>query len=161
MEGLRAYILSVIASSLICGCIQMLVGKKDASSVLVKSLCGIYMTFVLITPLQKIDFSIYGDYFSGFSHEAEAVVTDGKNIAQEAYMELIKEQSQAYIYDKAISLGANVAVEVTLSNGTPPVPSAITIKGAVSPYVKKVLADYIEEQLGIPKEAQMWKQSAA
>ncbi len=159
MAGIRAYILSVIASSVICGCVQLLVSKKNASATLIKSLCGIYMAFVLIAPLQRIDFSMYGDYFAGFTDEAKAVVADGENIAQQKYAEIIKSQSQAYIYDKAVSLGANVAVEVKLSDDTPPIPCGITIKGAVSPYVKKVLADYIEDQLGIPKEAQMWMQS--
>lgn len=161
MGTVRAYILSVIASSVICGCVQMLIDKKSPSFTLVRTLCGIYMAFVLIVPLQRIDFSVYGNYFSGFAEEANSAVTSGKNIALQEQTKRIKEQSQSYILDKAVSLGANITVEVTLSNHIPPIPSRITIKGAVSPYVKKVLTDYIKEQLGIPEEAQVWKQGAA
>lgn len=161
MVSLRAYILSVVASSLICGCVQMLLDKKGTSAALVKMLCGIYMAFVLIAPIQRLDFSIYADYFSGFMEEASAAASSGENIAQQEQAALIKQEIESYILDKAVSLGAEVAVEVTLTQNTPPIPSAITIKGAVSPYVKKVLTNYLQEQFGIPEEAQTWKQSAS
>ena len=156
MDSIRSYILSVIASSIICACVQMLIDKKHPSAALVRTLCGIYMAFILIVPLQKIDFSIYDNYFSGFMDSATNAVAIGEDIASQEQAKIIKEQSQAYILDKAVSLGANVTVEVTLSGETPPIPSGITIKGAVSPYVRNVLMNYIEEQLGIPKEAQKW-----
>ena len=156
MDTLRTYILSVIASSVICACVQTLIDKKSPSAPLVRTLCGIYMAFVLIVPLQRIDFSIYGSYFAGFIDEANSAVAQGENIALQEQAARIKEQSQSYILDKAVSLGANITVEVTLSSDTPPIPSGITIKGAVSPYVKRVLMNYIKEYLGIPEEAQRW-----
>ena len=156
MADIRGYILSIIASSVICACVQMLLDSKGTSAVLVKTLCGIYMTFVLIVPLQRIDFSIYSSYFAGFMEDADTVVASGENIAHQERSKLIKEQAQSYILDKAVSLGADVTVDVTLSGDATPIPCAITIKGAVSPYVKKVLGSYIKEQLGIPEEAQTW-----
>lgn len=161
MDSLRAYILSVVASSVICACVQLLIGRKGTSASLIKMLCGIYMAFVLIAPLQGIDFSIYSDYFAGFMGEVNAVVTDGENIANLERREIIKQETQSYILDKAVRLGADIAVEVTLSADDWPIPSGIIIKGAVSPYVKKVLTQYIEEQIGIPEEAQIWKQNTA
>lgn len=157
MGGLRAYILSVVASSVICGSVQMLLGKKGASATLVRMICGVYMAVVLITPLHRIDFSIYSDYFAGFMEEANSAVSIGENLAEQKRAEIIKQQTQSYILDKASSLGADVTVEVTLSEESPPIPIGITIKGAVSPYVKRMLTNYIEEQFGIPKEAQMWR----
>ena len=161
MDSLRAYILSVVGSSLICGCIQLLIGKKGATAALVRTLCGIYMAFVLIAPLQRLDFSIYEDYFAGIMKEADDAVTWGENMATHQQAEIIKRKTEAYILDKAVSLGADVTVEVTLSEDSPSIPIGITIKGAVSPYVKKVLKDYIKEQLGIPEGAQKWIQNAS
>ena len=157
MRSLRAYILSIVAASLICGCVQMLLGKKGTSAKLVRMLCGVYMAIVFIAPLHRIDFSIYTDYFTGFMDEAKNAVSDGQNVAQQKREEIIIQQTQSYILDKASSFGAEVEVEVTLSGDISQTPNAVTIKGAVSPYVKKMLTDYIEEQIGIPKEAQMWK----
>jgi hypothetical protein len=115
----------------------------------------------LVSPLRDIDFAIYTDYFSGFMEEAQTAVQEGENFAFEELSKRIKEETEAYILDKAVSLGAAVSVEVSLTGSTPPTPNKITIKGAVSPYVKKVLSGYIKEQLGIPEEAQIWMQSAA
>jgi len=119
---LRTYILSVIASSVICGCAQMLVGPKGSSATLVRMLCGIYMAFVLIAPIQRIDFSVYSDYFSGFMNEANQTVALGENMAKEKQEEIIKKQIESYILEKAVSLGAEITVEVTLSRDTLPTP---------------------------------------
>lgn len=160
MDGIGTYILSVVASAVVCGSINILFQKKGTSAVLIRSICGIYMAFVLISPLQKFDFSIYEDYFSGFSEEANEAVSRGEEIARKEQKEFIKKQTEAYILDKAVSLGAEISVSVTLSDTMPPTPIQITIKGAVSPYVKKVLKSYLKEQLGIPEEAQTWTQDS-
>ena len=156
MEDIRAYILSVVASAVICGSLQTLFGKKGGTATLISALCGIFMAFVLITPLRELDFSVYGDYFSGFMEEAEAVVQEGENDALQEQRTFIKKETEAYILDKAVSLGADISVSVTVSDSAPLTPIKITIKGAVSPYVKKVLKSYLEEQFGIPEEAQIW-----
>ena len=161
MEGLSSYILSVVASAIICSGLRALFGGKGSTGALLQTICGIYMAFVLVSPLKDIDFSIYTDYFSGFMEEAQTAVGEGENLALQELTKRIKEETEAYILDKAVSLGADVSVEVSLTGSTPPTPSRITLKGAVSPYVKKVLSRYIEEQLGIPEEAQTWMQSAA
>ncbi|MBE6925294.1 MAG: hypothetical protein E7461_00480 [Ruminococcaceae bacterium] len=161
MEGLRTYILSVVASAVICSGLRALFGEKGSTASLLRTICGIYMAFVLVSPLRNVDFSIYSDYFTGFMEEAQTAVLDGENVALKELRERIKEETESYILDKAVSLGADVSVEVSLAGSTPPAPNKITIKGAVSPYVKKVLSRYIKEQLGIPEEAQIWIQSAA
>ncbi len=157
MQSLRSYILSIVASSIICACVQVLIGKKGTSAKLIRMVCGIYMAIVFVSPLHKIDFSIYTDYFSGIMHQAEDAVSEGQNIAQQKRKEIIIRQTQSYILDKASSFGVDVEVDVTVSDDATQAPNAITIKGAVSPYVKKMLTNYIEEQIGIPKEAQTWK----
>lgn len=156
MDGVSSYILQLVASAIICGGLQALFGKGGGISSLIRTICGIYMAFVLLSPLKNVDFSIYTDYFYNFSEQAQAVVDSGEEMAANALRQSIKEKTEAYILEKAISLGADVSVEVTLSADTLPKPSQITVKGAVSPYVKRVLSQYMEQQLGIPEEAQYW-----
>lgn len=157
METVREYILSVVSSAAICGCLIMLTDGKSMSGKIIKTLCGIYMAFVMVAPLRSVDFSYYTDYFSGFSQQAQDAVSHGEAIALAEQQAFIKSQTEAYIINKAESLGADVSVSVTLNEGIPPTPSQITIRGAVSPYVKKMLSDYIKEQIGIPEEAQSWQ----
>lgn len=157
MQSVRSYILSIVASSIICACVQTLIGRKGASAKLIRMLCGIYMTIVFISPLQHFDFSIYTDYFAGIMHEVNDTVSEGQNLAQQKRKEIIIQQTQSYILDKASSFGVDVEVDVNVSDDATQAPNAVTIKGAVSPYVKKMLTNYIEDQIGIPKEAQTWK----
>ncbi len=158
MNGFGTYILSVVAAAIVCGSVKILFDGKGSSAILIRSLCGIYMAFVLISPLRKFDFSVYADYFSDFSDTADEAVGRGEQIALKEQKEFIKKQTEAYILDKAVSLGAEISVSVTLSDTQPPTPIQITVKGAVSPYVKKVLKSYLKEQFGIPEEAQTWMQ---
>ena len=58
--------------------------------------------------------------------------------------------------DKAESLGAELTVEVTLSDDELMVPCAVKLSGAISPYAKKVLSDTIAKDLGIQVEEQIW-----
>lgn len=157
MSAVGAYILTIVASALICGGLRAMFRKNDGISALIRSLCGIYMVFVLIWPLKEFDITLYTDYFSDYMDDAREAVNDGEEMALKELSARIKAESEAYILDKAISLGADVSAEVILSGSAPPTPSQITIKGAVSPYVKTVLSRYIKEQLGIPEEAQNWR----
>ena len=84
------------------------------------------------------------------------MVQEGENDALQEQRTFIKKETEAYILDKAVSLGADISVSVTVSDSAPLTPIKITIKGAVSPYVNKVLKSYLEEQFGIPEEAQIW-----
>ena len=49
-----------------------------------------------------------------------------------------------------------IAVEVELDDNNHSIPCGITIDGSVSPYIKEVMGDYIEQTLGITRENQRW-----
>ncbi len=157
MGSISGYILSVVAAATLCSCISLLPGKGWGSGKMITAICGVYMVFVMISPLKSFDFSVYSDYFSNLNALVQDAVSDGKNSAMDSLSEIIISETEAYILDKAASMGADISVEVTLDTGSPPVPSRITIKGAVSPYVKRMLTQYITQQLGIPEEAQSWR----
>ena len=57
--------------------------------------------------------------------------------------------------DKAHSLGADIQVEVMLSNEQYPVPKQVRLKGDVAPYARTQLIKFLEE-LGISEENQIW-----
>ena len=66
----------------------------------------------------------------------------------------IEERTAAYISDKAKTLGTEVSAEVktTPSSEGIPVPVEAEIAGAYT----RELAEYIEQDLGIPAERQVW-----
>ena len=152
---MKNYIISIVLCGIVCAIAGAMLDKKTATGKLIKILTGILMCVTLLTPLTKISFQNITDYFDDLSWEAETYSQDGKNTAQTTMRTIIKSQTEAYILDKAKSMGLDVAVEVELDDNNS-VPCRVTINGEVSPYVKRVLEAYLEETLGIAKENQRW-----
>ena len=153
---MKNYIISITISAIICAVARSLLSEKTATGQFVRLLTGILMTITIIAPLTKISFNNVTDYLSGVSIEADYYVSDGKIIAQEAVCGIINEQTEAYILDKANSMGLDISVEVELDDSNYSVPSKVKIIGNISPYAKEVIGMYIEEKLGIAKEYQQW-----
>ena len=156
MDGIRQYLLSVIAAAIISGIAVSFIRKKGTLSAMVKLICGLFMVITVISPLANIDLTDFGDFTAGISLDAQAAVDTGEALADQQLRVNITEQTQAYIQKRAQELGADVTVDVELTGGDPPIPSAVLIVGSVSPYVKRVLSEYIENNLAIPEEKQVW-----
>ena len=156
MESVRGYLLSVTAAALCCGILSSVLGKKGLTGSTVKFLCGIVMLLTVVGPLLNIQIGDLENSFKELSLDADNVAAFGQEAALNEYAAIIKERTAAYILDKAESLGAELTVEVTLSDDDLLVPCAVKLSGTVSPYGKKVLAETIAKDLGIQEEAQTW-----
>ena len=156
MDGIRRYLLTVIAAAVVCSIANTLIGKKSAASSIVRMVSGLCLAICVISPFLKIRLDHYSDYLGSFSQEADTLAADGKDAAMNELRKIIKTNSEAYILDKAASLKLDVQVEVTLSDDEPPLPCAVTINGSASPYAKRTLMHYIANDLGIPEEDQTW-----
>ena len=73
-----------------------------------------------------------------------------------AMIAIIKEETEAYILDKAASLGVTLSVEVMVEDGNVPRLSGVQLSGQVSPYARQQLSTWISNDLGISKENQKW-----
>ena len=156
MDAVRGYLLSVISAALCCGILTGILGKKGICGGTVKFLCGIVMILVIVSPILNVRLKNFTEFFDDMSFEAGAVTAFGQESATDAYGDIIKSRTAAYILDKAKSLGAELTVEVTLSEVVPMAPCAVRLSGAISPYAKKVLSDTIARDLGIKTEEQTW-----
>ena len=114
------------------------------------------ITITVIGPLlRETDFSL-GLYLDEISADGQWAVAKGEEAAIQTMSERIKEKTETYILDKAAQMGAAITVDVNLEESMPPAPAEITIKGTVSPYVKKQLTDCLRNDLGIPEDKQIW-----
>ncbi len=156
MDDVRQYMLSVTATALFCGIVNNFIGKKGANASIIKLLTGLFMAVTIVSPLVNVDFTELAVIDDFISDDAERAVYSGQETAQNALRQIIIEKTEAYILDKATSLEMDMKVEVLLNDDTPPVPYCVTISGNASPYAKRVLCSYIESNLGIPKENQIW-----
>lgn len=156
MDAIRDYLLSVTAAALICGAVSSLVGKKGSLSTLLKLLCGIFLAATVIKPAVDLRIEDLSHISNLLPMDAEQAVANGKEMAAKEMNRIIKEKAEAYILDKAMSLGAEVEVTIELENS---VPAGITVKGDVSPFVKSKLSACITQDLGIVQEEQIWIRS--
>jgi len=156
MENIRNYLLSIIAAAIICSIITRLSENRGAQSKIIKLLCGVFLGITVISPLVELRIDDLNTYISDITLDGQDAVNEGTQIRLDALSESIKSNVEAYILDKAVSLGLELDVEVTLNEDEPPLPDSVSLTGKVSPFSKRNLTEYIEENLGIPEGRQLW-----
>ena len=112
MQALGNYLLRIVAAALLLGAAGQLVRGKRGKQML--RLCGgLCMALVVLVPLPSLA-SLAGS--NSLSDALLASEPAAENLAQvrEELGKLISQQTEAYILDKARSLGASVTVKVSL-----------------------------------------------
>lgn len=153
---METYLLGILACALICGIAMELTGKKGSNAAVIKLLCGVFMLLCVVSPLFNVRVGPLADLTEQYRAEADTFTRDGEILAQEQYQAVITQRTEAYILDKAVSLGAEIDVEVVLAEDAPSAPKAVTIRGRVSPYAKGLLSSWLTSELGIATEEQRW-----
>ena len=156
MEDIRQYLLSVIAASIISALAIRISGKTGAFVSVVKLLAGIFIIITVIAPWTKLKLNDLSSYFSDLQLQASDAAQLGESLAVDAKTSIIRTQIEAYILDKASVLDLNIEDEVIVTGTEPLQPESVTIKGTVSPIGKQRLGQIIADELGIPKEKQLW-----
>lgn len=157
MEGVREYLLSVTAGAIICGLLVTLTGEKSALSGLYRLISGLFLSFLVISPLAEIDFAQFYDFAEDLLEQGDYAAHEGEETYDQTLRQIITDETRAYIIDKARSYGAEIQVEITLSEGDPPIPESCTIAGNLSPYVKQQLKKILISDLGIPEDNHIWR----
>ncbi len=72
---------------------------------------------------------------------------------------IIKEKTETYILDKAKELGAAISADVTVAMAEAGYgyPYSVRVTGVLSASQKEALSSYMAEELGIPKQRQVWR----
>ena len=156
MEDIRQYLLSVVTVSILSAIAIRIIGKNGAFVSIVKLLAGIFVVITVIAPWSKLKFNDLSSYFSDLELQASDAAQLGESLAVDAKASIIRTQIEAYILDKASELELNVEVEVIITETVVPQPESVTIKGAASPFGKQRLGQIIADDLGIPREKQLW-----
>lgn len=156
MDALREYLLRVTAGAIVCGIVISLLGKQGTAAALGKFLAGLFLALTVISPLVNISLGDWSSYWQTFSLDGQDVAAAGTAMARSAQADIIKQQLEAYILDKAASMGAELTAEVTLEEGEILSAQSVKLCGQVSPFVRQQLSAIIEDELGITKEAQEW-----
>ena len=156
-DSLQKVLMRILAAAIFCSVIKCFHNKSSVTASIIKTLCGIFMTTTILSTLLNFKFSSISDNIDAFSVDAENATQAGTLLYDTSMHDSIKQQTEAYILDKAASIKADISVEVTLSDGNPPVPCSVVLDGQVSPFAKSKLTKLISDDLGISKENQIWR----
>ena len=156
MEKLGCYILSVTAAAILLGILQSIAGKKDTNGALLRLIGGLFLSFTIISPVADIELNQILEFPWDFAVQGSDIAQQGQEYAQDQLHGIIKDRCEAYILDKALALQAELTVEVMLSLDKVPVASSVQLQGNISPYARQVLQQWLQDDMGIPKEHQQW-----
>lgn len=158
--NVKNYILSIVASAIICAVARSMLNEKTSIGKIVKLISNLLMTVTILAPLVNISFRNITNYLDDITLQANQHAESGSQMAEDSVAGIIKSKSEAYILDKANSMGLEIGVEVELDDSSNTLPSGVIITGTLSPYTRQVLGAYMEDMLGIPKENQQWKSNS-
>lgn len=156
MEAIRRYLFSLCAAALLCSLVRALVPKGRMKSIC-SLLCGVFLAMTALSGLAGWQLTDVAEELTKMRIAAEEARTGVEIRNREALSAIIKSKTEAYIWDKAQELDLSVSIEVMVeADGSYPYPSGVQITGAFTPQQRKTLEAYIEENLAIGKERQIW-----
>lgn len=153
MAFFREYLLSVTAAAIICAVIPRLIPKSKPRE-LVKLLGGLLLTLTILRPIAQVDLSIVSEFEIPFAADASYYRSMGEKEAETALAECITEKTEAYILAEAERLQAQIHVTVMLDEEN--LPCEVILDGNASPSARERLEAFLESNLAITKEHQIW-----
>ncbi len=156
MGWISEYLLSITAAAIICVMAKQLLGKESISGKMVNMIAGIFMLITVLSPLLNRSLGDLGEYLEDFYISGDEIALSAAAKANSEMVQIIKQQSEAYILEEAIRMELNLCVEVNVSNTEPPVPVQVTLTGNAAPYKRTALSDYIINHFGLPEESVKW-----
>lgn len=153
--AVRAWLTGLVAVTLLLSVVQTLIPegtiRKTASFT-----GGLILLAALLQPVLKTDPGRLRLDMGAYERAISERRAELDEVGKEALAELIETRTAAYISDKADALGAAVEARVETRTGEDgvPVPVSVHLKGPRS----EELASYIEGELGIPRERQVWSE---
>ena len=158
-QSLRDYLLSLVVGSFVTSVVLALVPKGSIRRAAAFT-CGLFLCLCALSPVMEINYESIALSLSRLQIQAEQARTGIEVKNRELVSAIIKQNTQAYILDKAESMGLDVEVEIGMKDtGDGPYPYLVTITGAVTQSQKNSLMQMITDQFSIAPERQVWKYS--
>ena len=155
MAAAREWLTAVAAVTLLLSVAQMLVPPGNLREI-ASFVGGLILLAAMMQPLLKIDLSDIQLDFSSYQGAVERRQAELENTQKEELTALIESATEAYISDKAKSMGLTLKVRVTAETDESgmPVPVRAELTGPWS----DTLSGWLETELGLPAERQVWNE---
>lgn len=154
MEAAGTYIARLCAGGVLTGLAVALSGGKEQ----IRWICGLLLVFLAVAPLGKLDLDAVWDLTEEIELDASAITSRAREDSIQKIREGIIRRTQAYILDEAESLGADIQVIALSLEEDGFLPVRVELRGTVDPNQRARLSRVLEDDLGIGKEGQIWKE---
>ncbi|MBE6984010.1 MAG: hypothetical protein E7434_00075 [Ruminococcaceae bacterium] len=155
MESVREYFLQIVAVCMIAA-ISCAIVKNPLIARVIRLISGILILLVVIAPLSKVDASKLPTYLDGVL-DSDTQMQEAKNHAHLQFQTQVQKATQEHIELIADQFGFNIQAEVTVSDDEVPIPIEVKLIGTPNAQQMLQLSDYIETNVGIPKDQQIWR----
>lgn len=157
MNGVQKFFMQVIVSGLLVSVVLSLTPKGAAQKA--ARFCGsLVMMLAVLSPLVQLKEEHFArGFFETLGVDRALLQQQLQSGSRELLAQSIKEQCEAYVWDKASGQGIDVTVEIFLEEaGDYPYPKSAVVRGSVSPAQKQYLQQILEDEMGIPILRQEW-----
>ena len=153
MGRLGEYLLQLICCGILCSILLSMLREGSTKSIL-QLAAGVLLTITAISPLQTWEIPDPLELSGQYLQEGYGLAASAQADAMNVRAQIIKEELEAYILDKADDMGCSIGVQVHMTQEG--YPEAVLIIGEVDAEARKKLEKVLEEDLGISKEQQIW-----
>lgn len=156
IEAARSWLTAVAAAAFLVSLSQSLIPEGTVRKI-AGFAGGLVLLLVMVRPLLGADFQQMDFHYEDYAGEISQRQTELQAQSDQTLEQLIQKKTEAYILDKAAALGVDCTVRVLMEPGEDgtPVPAGAELTGQES----DALADYMEQELGIPKERQVYHET--
>lgn len=156
MSGITDYLMGLVGVCMIASLAKQLLAISKHYKALGNTVIGIFLIFSILSPIVTVKLDAESVLNIDFEDDIEKISSDADTYQKQALRQSIITQTEAYIWNKAQALSLEIEMEITLSESYPYTPCKICIWGNTSPYARNQLSNYLNDEIGIPKEAQTW-----
>lgn len=154
MQWMQSYSLSIITAAFLFAILNSLI--KDAGcKKSVRLLCSLFLTFTMLFPLVKLKLPDE-DLWEQFLQPYNGSAADSEKIFAQSISQVISQQTETYILEKAAQWTQNLKVTVITGAELPCAPETVYLEGNADESLQCKIQTMIEQDLGIPKEHQLW-----
>ncbi len=155
MNALRTYLLSVASASLLTGVVLSLLPKGRLHSI-IRLVGALILIVTVVSPVLKLDLEMMTADWEQIRTDASGIQQSALEESEQLFSQLIKEQCETYISDRADRLGLELDVQIIMGYDDHPYPIGAKLQGRIGAEDKQYMSDMIEQDLGIPTQQQEW-----
>lgn len=157
MEVVRAWLLSLIAVSLLCASAGALMPKGAVRQV-GRLVCGLVMLAAILSPVARLDAAEGWRWLAGYFASVEQRRAGLEETVNNQMKHIIEGEYAAYIVDKAAELGLTCTAQVECQRSAEGLylPVRTEVTGMLTEDIRIQLVRTIAEDLGVPERAQVY-----